>query len=336
MAYKPLAHIPTHLISGILGVGKSSALLALIQQQPPEEVWAVLINEFAPAGMDALLLQDQVPQDAKVTFAEVAGGCACCLANLPFKVALNRLLRQTRPDRVLIEATGLSHTRELKHLLTGPEYAQVLDLQSVMTLVDARQLTQYAQHPLWIGQVQAADCLVANKTDVYQAEDYQNLQAWQMRAGLADKPCYLVSQGRVHLQWLMQPAVQEANKAPTPLFSPIISASSSSAYQAASITSTVRLTLSREQLAASWQTWYQQQQKTWGTHIRVKARLSNMQACYHLQAVGAEYQLDVLPLEKSSPLSSMQRIEVIAVAAKEDIQNALTLWAQELGILDEA
>lgn len=333
MSNKPLTQIPTYLISGILGVGKSSALLALIQQQAPEEVWAVLINDFAPAGMDVRLLQDQVPKEAKVQFAEVAGGCACCLANLPFKVALNRLLRQARPDRVLIEATGLSHAGELKRLLTGPEYAQVLDLQSVMTLVDARQLTQYAQHPLWIEQVQAADCLVANKIDVYQAEDYQNLQAWQKRAGLADKPCYFVSHGRVDFQWLLPAPAPTNQHTPLGLFAPVSAISETLGYQAVSMTSTAVLTLSIDQIAASWQAWYQKQQQVWGTQIRVKARLLSAQACYHLQAVDTEYQVAVLPLDPAE--AQIQRIEVIAVAAKAEIQNALTMWAQDLGICDE-
>ncbi|MBD3814411.1 MAG: cobalamin biosynthesis protein CobW, partial [Betaproteobacteria bacterium] len=52
--------IPTHVICGPLGAGKTSLLLDLLAQRPAAERWAVLINEFGQIGLDAALLEDSV------------------------------------------------------------------------------------------------------------------------------------------------------------------------------------------------------------------------------------------------------------------------------------
>jgi G3E family GTPase len=51
-----LNNIPTHLIAGPLGAGKTSLIRNLLAQRPAHERWAVLINEFGLIGLDAALL----------------------------------------------------------------------------------------------------------------------------------------------------------------------------------------------------------------------------------------------------------------------------------------
>src|SRR5690606_7970775 len=51
-----LSNIPTHVIAGPLGAGKTSLIRQLLAQKPEGERWAVLINEFGQIGLDAALL----------------------------------------------------------------------------------------------------------------------------------------------------------------------------------------------------------------------------------------------------------------------------------------
>ena len=75
--------INVHIITGFLGVGKTSCIQHLIQHKPDNERWAVLVNEYGQQGIDGSLFQAD-----KLIVKQVAGGCACCAALLPFQTAL--------------------------------------------------------------------------------------------------------------------------------------------------------------------------------------------------------------------------------------------------------
>ncbi|NQY03484.1 MAG: GTP-binding protein [Halieaceae bacterium] len=171
--------VPTNLITGFLGVGKTSAVLNLIAQKPSDERWAVLINEFGEIGIDGSLVDGQTTTQEGVFISEVPGGCMCCTAGLPMQVALNVLLRESRPDRLLIEPTGLGHPVEVIETLLSDQYRGVLSVQRTVTLVDARNLEdrRYTTHPTFLQQLEIADVVVANKEDLYSEADRGNLES---------------------------------------------------------------------------------------------------------------------------------------------------------------
>lgn len=137
-----LEQIPTHLIAGPLGAGKTSLIRALLVQKPANERWAVLINEFGQIGLDAALLHRD---DSGISFAEVAGGCLCCVNGMPFQIGLNRLLRKARPDRLLIEPSGLGHPLQLLQQLRQAPWDRVLTLQPAVMVLDA---DAFARNPV--------------------------------------------------------------------------------------------------------------------------------------------------------------------------------------------
>lgn len=53
----------------------------------------------------------------------------CCAAGLPMQIALNQLLSEAKPDRLLIEPTGLGHPKEVLEVLSSEHYRKVLSLQ---------------------------------------------------------------------------------------------------------------------------------------------------------------------------------------------------------------
>ncbi|MCM2680355.1 CobW family GTP-binding protein [Echinimonas agarilytica] len=202
---KPLQHIPTNIITGFLGVGKTTAISYLLRSKPKHERWAVLVNEFGEIGIDGSLLQGRHPHDEEVFVAEVPGGCMCCVMGMPTKVTLNKLLNQAQPDRLLIEPTGLGHPQEVLDLLASEHYQQVLDVRSTITLVDPRVISdeRYTDHPIYNQQLQVADLIVANKSDCYDETAVDNLRAYVNTLG-SGKVCSVVSveQGRIELDWL--------------------------------------------------------------------------------------------------------------------------------------
>ncbi len=167
----PLLHIPTTIITGFLGAGKTTLINHLLSVKPPSERWAVVVNEFGKIGVDGALLGTR----DGVSIKEIPGGCLCCSAGQAFEAGLNRLIRIARPNRILIEPTGIGHPLKIISTLTSGYYRAVLDLKATICLVDARKLgeSRYSQHPAFRDQQSLADILVASKSDCYSAGDLE-------------------------------------------------------------------------------------------------------------------------------------------------------------------
>ncbi|RPE00351.1 GTP-binding protein [Candidatus Pantoea deserta] len=165
-----------NLITGFLGSGKTTLLRHLLAGKPEQENWAILVNEFGEIGIDGALLRQQ-----GAVLKEIPGGCMCCVNGLPMQVGLNMLLKQSRPDRLLIEPTGLGHPRQLLDMLSAPVYHASLQLNATLTLLDARQLAdpRVTANENFRDQLAAADVIIANKRDRWDDGDRQRLQQWQ-------------------------------------------------------------------------------------------------------------------------------------------------------------
>lgn len=214
MAQDPIQSVQVNLLLGFLGVGKTSAIRHLIGHRPQDERWAVLVNEFGEIGVDAALIGD-----TGIAVKQIPGGCMCCAAGPVTRVALNALLRQERPDRLLIEPSGLGHPADIIRLLQAPEYRTVLELGAVITLLDPRHVIQkrYQDHPLFNDQIRVADHWLFNKTDLCSPEILDQAEAWVRdhpgaRAALADSaPLPRITQGQMPVQLLYSPRTHESD-----------------------------------------------------------------------------------------------------------------------------
>lgn len=201
--------IPTNIITGFLGVGKTTAITHLLRHKPEAEAWSILVNEFGEIGIDGAMLKT-----VNAHVREVPGGCICCVAGLPMKIALNMLIATTKPDRILIEPTGLGHPEEIINTLTGEYYDRVLDLRATVTLVDPRKLTdnRYTDNANFQDQMAVADILVANKTDLCTEQDKTDFV--QLVQGFVPQKhsSHWVEQGQLQAAWLDAPRLARAVK----------------------------------------------------------------------------------------------------------------------------
>lgn len=200
-----LQNIPTHVIAGPLGAGKTSLIRHLMAHRPATERWAVLINEFGQIGLDAALLSTA---DDGIAMGEVAGGCLCCVNGAPFQVGLGRLLRKSRPDRLFIEPSGLGHPAQLLAQLRQPPWQGVLDVQPLVMVLDAQMLA--GGQPLADSQQAAlveAGLLVLNKAEAVDSEK----RVW-ITSRLPTVPCYWTEQGRLPLDELLKQSTAIVDK----------------------------------------------------------------------------------------------------------------------------
>jgi G3E family GTPase len=190
-----LQNIPTHLIAGPLGAGKTSLIKHLLAQKPAAERWAILINEFGQIGLDAALLTTAADG---IALGEVAGGCLCCVNGAPFQIGLGRLLRKARPDRLFIEPSGLGHPAQLLAQLRQAPWLGVLALQPSVMVLDATAMA--AGQALPSSQQEAladAGLLILNKSAGLDEAVRQ-----QLVAALPDRALYWTEQGVLPLSEL--------------------------------------------------------------------------------------------------------------------------------------
>lgn len=183
----------TNLVTGFLGSGKTTSILHLLANKDPAEKWAILVNEFGEIGIDGALLAD-----SGALVKEIPGGCMCCVNGLPMQVGLNTLLRQGKPDRLIIEPTGLGHPKQILDLLTAPVYEPWIDLRATLCILDPRQLLdeKVVRNENFCDQLAAADVIVANKEDRASQESRDAFDFWWQNFG-HDRQFVLATQGKI-------------------------------------------------------------------------------------------------------------------------------------------
>lgn len=196
--------VPTNIITGFLGVGKTSAIIHLLKHKPENERWAILVNEFGEIGIDGSLFNGILTKTNNVFIKEVAGGCMCCASTLPMQIALNQLLTEAKPHRLLIEPTGLGHPFEVLQLLSNTYYQKSLNLEKTITLIDARQLDdrRYTKHDTFNQQLEVADVIIGNKIDLYKPEDQEALTHYIKDHEYVTEYLHFVTHGKIELEWL--------------------------------------------------------------------------------------------------------------------------------------
>ncbi|NVK41785.1 MAG: GTP-binding protein [Oceanospirillaceae bacterium] len=167
--------IPTNIITGFLGVGKTTAINALLQQKPESERWAVLVNEFGQIGVDQAAMTD----GNGVQIKELAGGCICCALGPMLRAGLANLIRTAKPDRLIIEPTGLGHPEGIIDTLLGDSFREVLDLRAMICLLDPRLLDdpRVLRHETFQDQLNLADIVLLNKLDLCSSEQVERAEA---------------------------------------------------------------------------------------------------------------------------------------------------------------
>lgn len=168
--------IAVHILSGFLGVGKTTAVKDLLARRADRERIAVVVNEFGTLGVDGALLSDC----ASCILREVPGGCVCCTAMADLEASLEEICDLVAPTRFVLEPTGLAKPSELVDLLRGPRWVQRFDVRPVITLLDPQQDVEALcrESALFRDQIETADVLVLNRCDLASEEEILRVEEW--------------------------------------------------------------------------------------------------------------------------------------------------------------
>ena len=145
---------------------------------------AILVNEFGKVGVDGALLRrsEQARHDDELTIYEVADGSIFCTCKTASFVAGLRMFARMegdrRPERIIVEASGMSDPSGLSRLLRENRLAGDYAVASVVCLVDAVRFAKLvAVLPAVRRQVEAADLVIVNKIDLVDESEIDSLEA---------------------------------------------------------------------------------------------------------------------------------------------------------------
>lgn len=163
------APIPAWVVTGPLGCGKTTLIAGLLAAKPADEHWAVLLNEFTDAGIDALTVAAAArgPYDVRL----IPGGCLCCAGEADFRRTLQELVAGPRPARIVVEPSGIGHPTGIVEELLAHQAAGDILLEGVLGLVDPASLGEGAafdaeRDALAQATAQIADVLALAKGDL--------------------------------------------------------------------------------------------------------------------------------------------------------------------------
>ena len=186
--------VPVIIISGFLGAGKTSLLNWLLSADHKLSI-GVLVNDFGAINIDSKLVEG-VEGDT----VSLSNGCVCCSIREDLVAAcLNLLKRDSPPDYLVVECSGVSDPTTIVNTFDQPELQSLLHIDNLLAVVDCEQFPKLVQGELGYlasNQIKLADTVILNKVDLVTQSDLSDLKQ-TMLSMVPEAHLFEVNQGRV-------------------------------------------------------------------------------------------------------------------------------------------
>ena len=149
------------IFSGFLGAGKTTLIKKLIKEAYNTEKVVLIENEFGEIGIDGGFLQD-----AGIEITEMNSGCICCSLVGDFTKALEKVLIEYKPDRIIIEPSGVGKLSDIIKAVQKLDSPDAV-LNCFTTVADAGKCKMYIRNfgEFYNDQVSHASAIVLSHTD---------------------------------------------------------------------------------------------------------------------------------------------------------------------------
>lgn len=129
------------VISGFTGAGKTTLINKLLEYLSGKENVVVLENEFGEIGIDGSILSK-----SGVQVKEISGGCICCTLHGNFVLAIRELIDKYKPERILVEPTGLGKLSDvLSALETAKDDKHEFEINMLVSVLDPLRFSFYKE-----------------------------------------------------------------------------------------------------------------------------------------------------------------------------------------------
>ena len=147
------------IYSGFLGAGKTTLIKKMIAEGYQGQKLVLIENEFGEIGIDGGFLQD-----AGINITEMNSGCICCSLVGDFSKALEQVIEQYHPDRVIIEPSGVG---KLSDVIGAVEKVQGVEIGYTVAVADAGKVKVYMKNfgEFYNNQIETAFTIILSRTD---------------------------------------------------------------------------------------------------------------------------------------------------------------------------
>ena len=144
------------IFSGFLGAGKTTLIRKLIEEAYGDEKIVLIENEFGEIGVDKGFLKN-----TGIQINQMNAGCICCTLVGDFGKALNEVIEQYHPDRILIEPSGVGKLSDVIIAVQDLENEEI-QLNGFTTVVDAKKAKMYLKNfgEFYVNQVEHASSII--------------------------------------------------------------------------------------------------------------------------------------------------------------------------------
>ena len=148
------------IFSGFLGAGKTTLIKKLLKEAYAGEKLVLIENEFGEIGIDGGFMQD-----AGIEVTEMNSGCICCSLVGDFGKALEKVLTEYQPDRILIEPSGVGKLSDIIRAVQNVSGEGVI-LNGFTTVADVKKCKMYMKNfgEFFNDQIENAGCIVLSHT----------------------------------------------------------------------------------------------------------------------------------------------------------------------------
>ncbi len=162
-----MARTKIDIVSGFLGAGKTTFIKLLLEKAIKDEQVVLIENEFGEIGIDGGFLKD-----TGIEIREMSQGCICCSLVGDFAASLKEILTTYKPDRIIIEPSGVGKLSDVMKAIAGVEEELGVESNSAVTIVDAKKAKLYARNfgEFFDNQIQFATTVVMSRTDIASPE----------------------------------------------------------------------------------------------------------------------------------------------------------------------
>jgi len=169
------APIPVTVVTGFLGAGKTTLLNHILTAEHGRRI-GVLVNDFGSINVDAELITDVSEE-----MISLANGCICCTIRMDLIQAVLQLADlPDRPEQIVIESSGVANPAGIVKSFLEPDIWGTVQLDGVITVVDAEQALDLPQEEgrLARAQVAGGDLILLNKVDLVDVETLARVHEW--------------------------------------------------------------------------------------------------------------------------------------------------------------